>query len=99
MQPFDIDDIVLSTEDWMVVSSAFDMAVAEPVAPTWLQRGWNALTHASPAPRPRSEQDVLHNFVVQSRYLGRPAYDLWPALNVQGFTSEQIGALAALAIH
>ncbi len=99
MQAFDVETLALSAEDWLVVSSAFDTAVTEPAAPNWLQRGWSALTHATPAPRPSRTHDVLHDFVVESRYLRRPAYDLWPALSVQGFTSEQIGALAALAIH
>ncbi len=99
MQTFDFENLVLSHEDWAIVSSAFAAAGSKPDGPAWRQRLWGAFSPSKPAPHQPDEREAVREFVARSRYLRRPADDLSPMLSSFGFTGDQITALAALATH
>ncbi|WP_176594210.1 hypothetical protein [Sphingobium sp. EM0848] len=99
MQTFNVEKLILSAEDWAVVSSAFEKAGSPPHYPPWRERLWNALTRNTPAPRKLTREDMLRTFVARSRFLRHPAYEYWPELSALGLTDRQINGLAALAIN
>lgn len=100
MQAFDVEQLILSEEDWDIVSGAYRMASRKPASAHvhWTQRLWNGLLHSGEKRPEATAPDTLREFVAMTRYLRQPAYDLWPALNTRGFTDIQIAGIAALAL-
>jgi hypothetical protein len=93
----------LSADDWYAVADAYYAAESDGEISlisivTWRLRSAFGLGETAPM-RGDPRRELLRDFVWRTRRNRRPAEDLAGALMTNGFSSQQVAALALLSIH